>query len=695
MGTFISRNPEPLCLKNCNQFINGTDCVSDCGGWFVHSDRQHCVKSCTNGTFVNNVTSPYCVSVCPVGYYTNETECVSDCGSRFITRDTGHCVETCPYGTFINNITSPFCVSKCPEPYYTKSVECVLDCGDWMVDLDGSTCVKSCAADKVFISDELELVKGKTYIRKKCKHVRNLPFHFIFNDTNVPMCPSGFKHIRRIVYSEHSIGTFLYENYITLYFCKNKCPTDEEYIMNVTLFGKNYFECVSSCNEFSEGYYCTDNCSAEKVILNKKCYSKCPDSHPVVSVSGQCLSSCDDSVNGNTTNCKCPSQRPFFYNGTCSKHCPSSRLYRTDIHGVHRCVDVCNDDEYVFNNSCVNRCPVKTFFFKKNCLPACPTGMFSCLSENGLQCSEKGTFSACLIQCPKDMFQDDDKCLHECSDFGIEASRLCVKKCPKDIPLTVNRTTGILCSFSACKGVKYELFCVEQCPFDMFRQGNVCLHYCTEKTKLLNKTCILDCPTDTLSRLKTVQYVEYGYHLPYGIWRRQQYQKQFIECVDDCGENRFILNSTCVDYCPTSHIYATNSVCSDQPCATSYSYNNSREIICSDECTRYGFSYNNICLPNCPTPYVYNGTCVNECPLDFPYKETHMKYTPENRIEYTACVSFCSGSRLLLNDTCQSECTEPYLVINKTCVLECPLYAQFIHNRQCVSICQSKNMCQS
>lgn len=641
-------------------------------------------SACTDGSECPKY-KPYCTPVgcsfeCPRPFVVNGSQCLQSCDPWFVDKDKWRCVQSCPDGTFVNSITSPYCVSSCPGEYYINGTECVSNCGDYLVDTDGESCVPSCKGEGNFIVENLKLINGQPYMERACVHISKwfVNCDFIYNRTCVPRCPENITHVLKY-------------GLLQTFSCVDQCPNDSQLKTKATFkSGVSYYLCVASCEHFVENGICLKRCSPDKVMLNNTCIDKCPDEFSLVSRNGECLKSCEDDFSEKVSGCQCPSERPFYQDSVCVVNCASNGLYREDLNGLKRCVSSCDDGEFLFNNSCIKSCPKDTFLYSQTCGQKCPSHMsFSCFSENGKTCSssksEDGLFSICLNKCPKNMFKDGSMCLDTCLKYTVNESRTCVNKCPKTFPLDVNITTGINCQWGdTCESLKKEtLYCQDNCPQSMYRLDNSCVNFCGKDMKVYENICVSHCPINTYELQKKINIDNYEYDEYYSYhWKRRSRKVDTAVCVNDCGSDKVKSNSSCVDRCPVGRIYVTNGVCSDRPCTTKIVYkepSKGPEIHCVESCPLHLQLYNNSCVSECPEdkPYNYTGVCVAICPKDKPYPlETEKK-----------CIHYCSNQEeIFLSGKCVSRHECLMVKFNGACIETCPHNFVYWPDEDCMEL---------
>ncbi|XP_060551369.1 proprotein convertase subtilisin/kexin type 5-like [Ruditapes philippinarum] len=161
-----------------------------------------------------------------------------------------------------------------------------------------------------------------------------------------------------------------------------------------------------------------------------------------------------------------------------------------------------------------------------------------------------------------------------------------------------------------------------------------------------------------------------------------------VGCVFECPGQFYINGTNCVLSCGDWYIHDQKCV---QQCPETWLV---KELLTLHNGQEY---MEKKCVENCSTfEYVFNNTCVEACPLEFPYvnnrncsahcsDEKHLLQNFSiNSLTYFKCVSVCP--RLVNDIYCTDKCVEK-LVLNSTCVEKCPEAFPFISERKCVETC--------
>ena len=191
--------------------------------------------------------------------------------------------------------------------------------------------------------------------------------------------------------------------------CLDNCP--DGFFVNVDA---GEYVCVKQCSEvnkpYTQGVYCTDQCTNGHVLLGKECVLECPDGDPV---DGVCQDNCIDGEN------------KYHYGGECIKSCSENSLYEKD----HKCYDSIPEGlkllEIDGNNrklvdSCQSASEKMKYEYKGVCQVDCGTlyaDGYQCIDEvpAGKYILEDGNFRRVVDRCPSNRrYLYDNTCISDC-----------------------------------------------------------------------------------------------------------------------------------------------------------------------------------------------------------------------------------------------------------------------------------------
>ncbi|XP_053376935.1 proprotein convertase subtilisin/kexin type 5-like [Mercenaria mercenaria] len=309
--------------------------------------------------------------------------------------------------------------------------------------------------------------------------------------------------------------------------------------------------------------------------------------------------------------------------------------------------------------------------------------------QNKPFCSEAG----CVFECPQSFYVNGTICVSTCGDWFVK-DRLCLRQCPDKWHAreTLKLVDGLVymekyCT-SSCNSTEYlfENTCVRACPLsNIYINNRVCSSHCTNDNYLLSNFSI-----------NSITYHECVGQCPHFV--------DDIYCTDKCGDDKFVLNSTCVDKCsekyplisdkvcvstcPVTTVYIENNVCfrnctNEKPFYTNktctktcpqdfYLTIRSGIVFCEQKCQTGEYTYKNTCLNSCADDgkrdfylFYLNQTCVEECPSNYLFQKYEYYFVG-------SCVASCSKDEFIYNRTCVKYCPGDTFLINNKCVNKCP-----------------------
>ncbi|XP_060576116.1 proprotein convertase subtilisin/kexin type 5-like [Ruditapes philippinarum] len=415
-----------------------------------------------------------CLFRCPIDYpYVFNNMCVNRCpkeSAYVVSKDSKynrlHCSAECPQMMFNHNLT---CVEKCP--YGTV--------------IDNKMCRSQCSKHRPYSCffqnnnpcsvDIHEVAQKQTICRELCP--KNM---FTLDMTCVSNCPSGYKYLNATcVYICPNDFPFVYNNSVT-----EDCDTDICVTVTVRLT-------------------CTKSCPDSMYKMNQMCLPACPDG--LFTVSKTCKIVCPKMLH-----LKRHTHIPYEkYDLVKSGWSTYWRKQNIQV-GIIECVTACRKNEWILNSTCMDTCPNNTFFVNRTCISECPhTFNFIIQRTTVIKCSlyymcEKlYRYWECLLECPPGTYQFNSTCVYECPHFTFKFGNSCVNECPEaqrfllQSKRTVSRwiqvgwfqkrlskvnhtvNAGFICLKSCPPDKKiYNFTCYDQCPAQLFLNGNKCVKEC-------------------------------------------------------------------------------------------------------------------------------------------------------------------------------------------------------------------------
>ncbi|WAR25354.1 hypothetical protein MAR_011058 [Mya arenaria] len=519
------------------------------------------------------------------------------------------CNDTKPCPAHKPYCTEAGCVLNCPDNFNVDGNKCVYDCGEMFVGLNG-VCIEQCHDDQYY-RESVKAIGRDIIIDKKCVQWCNAN-EFLLNKECVEICPPDRMFLDRQGWWKG--------------ICMERCPSNKNYKVNITVDGFNYTECRNSCNRYISNGFCIEECKTVHVIEEKQCLSECPLTHQVLVNGGSCYAECSPKTFN--ISCACPSDRPFIENETCVERCSEISSLKERFDEKLVCVPSCSNTKYMFNASCVDACPAETYVYNMTCNEHCPANTFH-----------------------------------------------------------INTTFGVSCSWSLCKESRTDINCVESCPDGMYIHQRKCVEYCNIGSVLQSRSCIESCTSKKRKKIfkYTVLQKHYDYRHLY-IFEKIEKEYEGFECVENCQENEVIFNETCYSVCPPTYPFVTNRVCQSEKCNTSFEYVFNGYTVCTETCAEDTFSFNGTCVHQCDSEYkVENTSCVRSCSSEMVVVNISKTANNcstwceiENYTQYLACKIECPSEKFLFNRTCLYVCPENSFAFNGSCVEKCPSYYPYM-----------------
>ena len=340
----------------------------------------------------------------------------------------------------------------------------------------------------------------------------------------------------------------------------------------------NAYLCTGDCNTCS---VTVSNCTSCKTMSldGNACVSPCPLGTISVNVTtvGQicqsCLSPCA-TCSLTTTNCTAcnASLSPLMYlNGnTCQTICPNLTYANGLSLTCSPCLTPCSLCSSA--TTCLS-CATNYSLYNTSCLPTCPSG-FTGVAGQCLACTSNcktcsGATNVCVLCNNGSYFlNSSSSCVTSCGTglFIDYDNQLCVG-CTSPCNTCINSST----TCTACIPNYYYLAnqCLPACPAGMYVQANA--------------NC-LPCPTNCSSCTATAN-------------------------CSACAGNTYLYNGACITACPAAYAVVVDGACT--ACTTQFCATCSPANACLT-CRANYLYFNAVCLANCTTGYVSNGThCIS------------------------------------------------------------------------------------
>ena len=535
------------------------------------------------------------------------------------------------------------------------------DCPTLYYDSDEKLCVKSCENKKIVVSNG---ESQKYECRNECKYSED----------------------------EGEIKEFEYHKYdkndgTTKIYCLQECPNDKPYFYKIM---KNKSPlCKEDCEE-KHFYNSIKQCftSCDKNII--------PESQDTDFFYYYLKDNSKDYFYCEKNTIGCPTQYPFQYKNhyLCLKSCSDTQLitiilkkktYSYTISDRKYCVDDCYNENHDYYSdedslSCVEDCSQtkNKFHYEHKCKFSCPKEYAKYYLKYKIDSPSTGEI---------DNVYKEMECVSSCpTGFYLYDNTICLKICPKssdmpfintgrnkcttcnipDNPLDVQEGEGFLDN-EELKENKDNIVCMKKCPSNTYykKNNNICYPLPSQ-----DDTCYF--PFDDLSicypSCKDIDKGEYKYeykNICYNTNICEDNNKYYykignsFKCINDevvaenermkiitreCEKQNYIyLNGKeCISDCsntdykiePIETIYKGVEVlgkcCSNPNCDNDYKFYSVSERILRKECSfkkiekeydEIGVSKEGTCVPECPSDYPYESkdgkTCLSKCPYYF------------------------------------------------------------------------------
>ncbi|KAL4503557.1 hypothetical protein ABPG73_017300 [Tetrahymena malaccensis] len=717
---------ETKCIKctklNCNQCSvkNGEETCSQCNSSYYLNQQNDCTQQCPDQTFKDqklNICSPCinntcqsckdqtnCLS-CPYNKFliksNNITQCDTCENGLYYDQDNQKCVPVCSKGIgVLNNQNQLICV-PCQD---TNCFQCTLaQSNNSGQQGNNSQICLNCQQKSLYQGTCIDC-PSQTYLdtntnscqlcSNQCKTCSSqykcsscLDGLFLYQDTCVPQCPSGF-------YQDKDQNK-----------C-SQCPQD-----NCKICDKNQcYQCQDNFAQISSQSACIP-CPSEQYFLDKSC-KQCVQSSYLNLKTQQCvtLDQCTNEyyIEGNI--CK-----PCKYQQDCKAQTSLSQKQNCKMQNQKMCISCADGFQLSDNGFC----------------EPCPQGCKICQKNQCTSCIDR----YCLVnsQCYLISGSDGEHTVSTCDDFQTT----CTQYNKPDYGICLRCIKGPqLCSMCDQNSYLYNSECKLKCPPDLVADKNIylekfiysgvcrnscqegykkgpdekcfyCPFYCTNCSPLEDQTLAIqlgqnyNCNSCNQDDNNTPYYLLQIY---------QTGQIKVNNCVKNCPLGYFIDNQSqclqCGEFCNKCSDVQTCTKCQlgyflDYnnkcviTCQTGYYQDISQNkcIKCSDDdcakCSQAGY------CQQCTKKYLVDGKCQNDCP---PYQ-----YKSEVDQTCQKCLPYC----LKCSDTksCEKCQQDTYLQKDQNGTFSCQInclqgYYPEISTQNCQACdinncmkCSKKNQC--
>lgn len=713
------------CIFECPEpfYINGSECVSTCGDWFIDENRN-CVETCPINTFYQEklrlvqsgqylerkcarcndanqfVYYGSCVKVCPTdSRYIDGKSCTNKCPSErpFILNITlftvvhHKCVEKCPHlvedsscradcsGSKV--IHNSMCINQCPSSSpFLFAKTCVNECPKYahLTENGKNTCVNKCP-------DERPYVANSTCV-ERCPAV--LPvFVSKWNPTCVETCGDYMYRVNgRCVYECPSSTVAVNDS------CQEQCPT---YAPFLCVIAKGLY-----CRQRPKNYFgnamCVHECPLNMIIWNQTCMFSCPEKVPVFR--DECTDECPLHF-GNECTDECPIDYPLQRKVTALKDCNYGQTMCQTVKTVLTCVKDCPSNSVLHDNICLTYCPSHLLLEDNRCKSTCSAS--KPFITNAKVTETSWIYDRYYYRPYKQVKQDIViyKCASSCGDDMVIWNSTCVSSCPENAQYVYNKT----CSQQDCRKQYSEVtktgtVCLEKCRDHQVIYNRTCSEACPETFKTFNGTCVEKCPESHFFIVSVTQGEmcdDYSQHC--------SAERIVKTCVEMCPDGLFIYKNTCIDFCPKP-LFNLDKTCVEacpivSPISESSSVTVETWAVHGTRFSKTSFKENIVkCVSVCPEgKAIYDSKCVDTCPVHLRYiiNNTCVSETCSERYKYFSalgirCFTECPEDLFVINDTCVLQCPDDMFAFGQTCVSECPTTHGFIHEE---TIGRNENNC--
>ena len=511
----------------------------------------------------------------------------------------------------------------------------------------------------------------------------------------------------------------------TYYECRNKCEYKEETIGDV-IQKKSFeiYESIEEANSNKNKIYCGEKCPPKAPYyysisgkISPKCIERCDNKH-FYNDNNECSPYCNNNYIVEEskdffkcTNEECNGNYPFKYQKACLKNCKVTQSDNTfkkitySISSSDHTINICVDDCFSYDNklysddesfSCVSKCSDTSniYHYNHKCYKSC--SMLNLLNNDNQKYYYIKTSLEPNSQTEENSNLNELECVTKCPNgYYLLSDEICIKYCPKSSENSYVDLKNKKCS-TCKKGEGFilnteltdttspkNIFCYESCPPNTYHKinDNICYDQTTE-----DKTCYFpvdnkevcypsckDIPGDYKYEKNNLCYEEFncGDKYYYQIEGHTKCIENDDDLLRECARQNlnYLEGKECKSSCdnykiePEKTIYSgvtkLGKCCSSPSCDTNYKYYSEDDKILHNSCSLKAIE--NFDSPKTST----KGTCVANCPDDFPYEKDNV------------CSSICNDYYYLAADK------------KKSCVSNCATINKFYFEgeRECLDSC--------
>lgn len=463
-----------------------------------------------------------------------------------------------------------------------------------------------------------------------------------------------------------------------IYCLDNNCPNKTPFFYRISSLQSP--KCQKNCNSkhfYKDNNECSSHCDGLYLYDELKDYFKC------ISPSNDCPSS----------------SHPYRYQNACLNSCRHTQLNplikkTTYLFPDEKiCVDNCynyNEDYYSDDESflCVKDCKETNnkYHYNHKCINSCQDKGLKYYTKNSLESSSSNV-------------KDEYECVNTCPDGYIYKEKICIKNCPKlDLPYIDLETKS--CTTCNIPVNPNSLGSGEGFIIDIEKNGN-------------NIICRKSCPSSTYYKFNDNICYDSSINNDECYFSENNPNICYSSCKDITGiksEKRVNGRNICFTEeldCGNQYYFKKDNVkrCIDDD--DTFISNRPKYV---RECTKHNFNYlrDKQCIEDCysnteykiePTSTIYDGItvlgrcCVSpDCDINYPY------YSEEEKILKKNCnlkLIEKEGDNIIKSSkgTCVSECPEDYPYESedgKLCLLSCPkFYYNIGDKKKCIDNCKS------
>ena len=448
---------------------------------------------------------------------------------------------------------------------------------------------------------------------------------------------------------------------------------------------------------------CVTSCSTTSYIYEYlgKCYSTCPSGTLAYNqICYDCYLDCKECVNSISYCSSCKDSNKFLNNGNCVSSCTYG--YYTE-NSIKKCCTLqkCSGCSKTSLNSDLCTACYSGYYTKYDDRTKT---IFDCYKNlDGYYLDKTGThyyFKQCYSRCKQCNTGGTDN-LHNCveckSNYNFEivfdSYKNCYVKCDNYYYLDNNN----------------QLYCTQSknCPAGyskLIRAKNECVNDCSKYSKYKYEymsECKEACPAKTKAFNSNICVPAYKYkNIDYEVCpSNTKTDNEVMECYDECPQEKFEYESTCLKNCPTGtyRFLINRKICLKNLLENYYLDGNDNIYkVCHKNCKKClgkGDDANNNCKecksgfmflsePNkekncfeCVYYYYIGDSNKFFCTNSFACPQNHKNFIPEKK----KCINICENDHKYKYE------------YNNTCYIQCPVGTKSYESKICIQLYEYKN----